>query len=465
MFCSQCGIQNEEGVRFCENCGQLLTGGAQDQQPIQQVPQQFPPGNGAPPVSSASQYYTATQTPPVNYSFYGQVGTQNSALAAQRPKRPIKPAFIIVGAAALVLIIVCIVLFNVGAHVASPRNVALNAFRNIYSGDYATLYNAVDITPGDFTGKSTFEKIMKKTADTQKLGKLLSCSVVSDKESTKDKKSIETVTIKYTMSSESGSQTTSIALIKQSGKKWLFYDDWKISSDGLVAGSYTVYAPKGATVNFDNVKVSSKYLSKGSNPTNNPQNYFDEYVLKNVLNGENDLKITSPYANDITDTVNVSDGDSYTPSSIKLSDSAAKLMSTTAQDDLGKLYTAAISGNDFSSVKSLFSTDTQAQNNGENSFSQLSDDLNYYYSYEKLESVTFSNVDISNAEVQSDGSIYAGVGFDYVYTLNVTDYYGGTSEFTQTNPQSYSTDMQFVYDNGKWDISYIGNIYFDFPQN
>jgi predicted butyrate kinase (DUF1464 family) len=72
---------------------------------------------------------------------------------------------------------------------------------------------------------------------------------------------------------------------------------------------------------------------------------------------------------------------------------------------------------------------------------------------------------ISKIEYSKMTLIYAEVGFDYVYTLNVTDYYGGTSKFTQTTPQSYSTDMEFVYDNGKWDISYLGNIYFDFPEN
>ncbi len=49
MFCKNCGAQVQDGVAFCPNCGQSVTGDAQAQNQAQPQPQPQPqPGTGAP---------------------------------------------------------------------------------------------------------------------------------------------------------------------------------------------------------------------------------------------------------------------------------------------------------------------------------------------------------------------------------------------------------------------------------
>ncbi len=464
MFCSQCGTKNEYGSRFCENCGQPLLEDVE--QPIQQASHEESFGYND--IGSADKTVSPSLTipRPIYSSIYSQGATADGAVLAQSlPRNPINTKLIIISVVAAVVVIACIVLYHIAAVLASPQTFAVNTLRSAFNGDYTTFYNSLDITPGDFTGKAAFLEMMKGSAGKEKTGKLLSCNVTSVKDTVQNKKAVKAVTVAYTSSATSGTQKQTYYLI-DSGKRWLFFNNYKLELDGMTANSYTVYVPKGGTLDFDNISVGEKYLSANSDASDGTQTYYDTYVLKNVFEGYNDIKITSPYTNDFSDTVEVTDGDTYIPSGIELSDSTTAVLGSTVQDDLNKIYTAAIAGDCFDDISSIFSSDSQVQSNLGNTYNQLVDDISYQlYSGCSLKNVTISNVQPDSSAFENSGAIQVSANFDCNYTMvetsSYSDYYyndgtdnsGTTSEFTPSDPYQADVNIEFVYENGNWVIS------------
>ena len=97
MFCSNCGTSNQDGVAFCANCGNPLVSNTQPAQPVQ-------PEFTAPVQPESAQPEYAQPTPAA-------------------PKKNLKP--IIIGAIAVIAVIILLFVFLGGSGASSPEDAAI----------------------------------------------------------------------------------------------------------------------------------------------------------------------------------------------------------------------------------------------------------------------------------------------------------------------------------------------------
>ena len=289
MYCGECGAKNEKGASFCESCGARLE-----------------------------------NSNPVN----------NKQKKEQKPMNK-KTKIIIIVVIALALVIVGLFVFL--SNLTNPKNVAKDYIEAIVSQDGNKLYNYLDVD-GDttFASKKVFNDILKEEKEDTKIDNYKITDVTYS-----SSKLQATVKFTYTIKGSSSEQSSSVTLIKQNNKKYLFFDNWKINGTEVsTVKDFTLKVTKGSTVSYGGVKVTDKY--KDSNKSTSS---YDAYVLPVVFAYKTKITANLPSGMEITDEVTPSTYyNSYTEkfNSDNLSDKEKDKIVKTSKDALSKVYEAAI---------------------------------------------------------------------------------------------------------------------------
>ena len=380
MYCGECGAKNEKGASFCESCGARLE-----------------------------------NSNPVN----------NKQKKEQKPMNK-KTKIIIIVVIALALVIVG--LFAFLSNLTNPKNVAKDYIEAIVSQDGNKLYNYLDVD-GDttFASKKVFNDILKEEKEDTKIDNYKITDVTYS-----SSKLQATVKFTYTIKGSSSEQSSSVTLIKQNNKKYLFFDNWKINGTEVsTVKDFTLKVTKGSTVSYGGVKVTDKY--KDSNKSTSS---YDAYVLPVVFAYKTKITANLPSGMEITDEVTPSTYyNSYTVkfNSDNLSDKEKDKIVKTSKDALSKVYEAAIAGKGFNDIKSNFTKDGVDLKSFEKNYTSLVTSLSS--SSSKLTSFKITDAEIYYTKLDSDGNLEVELKVNYEYE---TKYKSFSGEEKTNKDDSYS---------------------------
>lgn len=403
MFCGECGAKNQKGDAFCKECGAKL-----------------------------------------------ESGENTTTVVNNQPRKSVSKSTKIVIIVVVALIAVLGILFAVFSNLTNPKNVAKDYIQAVVDQDANKLYNYLELE-GDSTyvSKEVFKSIIKENQTDSKVSNYKITGVEYS-----DGKLKATVKFKYTLEGSSSEKEDEVILIKQKGKKFLFFDDWKISDsiETSVVKDYKVKVTKGSELTFGGIKVTNKYLDKTDSTSK-----YDVYVLPQVFAYKTVVKAVLPSGLEIEQEVTPSSYySSYTVSfdEDSLTDSARDKIITIAKTSLNTVYTSAIEKKAFADIKSNFEHNKIDLTALEKNYNDLVNSLST--STNTLTSFSIDDMSIYDLELNNDGYLEVELKVNYDYEVKYKSY----NDEEKTNSDSDYDYMTVIltFDNGSYYLVGLDNL-------
>lgn len=392
MFCPECGKENEKGSKFCEQCGTKI-----ETEKTEEVKEE------------------------------------------KAPRKPMaKKTKIIIGIVAVVIVLLIIV-FSVLSGKYKPSKVAEDYFLAVVNQDADKLYQYLDVKNSGVTSKKVFREVF--SSDSKK--ELVNYSVASSTESTDGLSA--TVTINYTLKDSSKALTSTIDLVKDKKKNFLFFDNWTISEkSSMTTENYKLYVPKGASLKLEGIDIDKKYLSKNSDSD------YDVYEIPELFRGEYDATVVLKNGITLKDELNVSSYSSSRLTNLEVSDKDKKNIEKELTKTIPALYQSAIENKSFNDIKETYNYKGADLSNLEKSYTSFAKSI----SSSGLISLKVSDVDVESSKVTSDGYIKVTAEVDYEYTVKAL--FG--SEETKTNKTNRNMFFELDYFDGNYKLVNISSM-------
>lgn len=424
MFCQNCGTKNNDVSIFCENCGAKL------EKPVAPEATQQPVQPAQQPVQPAQQSVQPTQQP-----------------VQPKPRKPIPKLVIAVIAEAVVLVAMIVVFINVGKNVNSAEKVAEKFFVEVANQNYKEAYNILDVEENDFVNEKAFENA---TCNVE-LSKVTDYNVKKTRGSGDERE----VVITYKTKGSSSKKTYDISVNKQNDKNMLFFEDWEVSPESMLVEDFEVIIPAGAEVTVDGVKLGKEYKNKS-----NDDESIQYFVIPEMFAGEHQVVVTQEGMQEVRKLVST-DNYGYYLYEMYPDEETMETVLKTAMEDFETVYAAAAAGEDFDAVAGLFSSEEERQEEAQEYYENLRDELTDTEGYRVVNKVAFSNL---------EGEVYEGyidtdencmeVYLEYDYVVEYTEEWFGevTNETYNTSDYMY---LDFVYEDGKWLlVGFYGYLYY-----
>lgn len=406
MFCQECGTKNSDDSLYCEECGAKLDN----------------------PIIEASEIKKEQQYVQPEHDY-----VQTTKPAAVKPVK--KSTKIIIGVIVIIcLTIVC--LYNYAKKQCSPQKAAEQYFLNVMNGKWDKVYSDFEIKETEFITKGNFIEKQKKHGKTD-------YDIYKIRDVKPDKASLKTkVDILYRLKGDTESSDYSVILIKQSKKRFLFFDSWKVDPSSFIQKDYVIEVPKGTVVTLDGIKLKSKDVKENNDG-------YTDYMIPKLFIGKYSLKITKENMNDVNATILSEDGGYSLDQMTLKKDVSVKLMSD-AQEALAAIYKEGIAGSDFDKISDYFADDQEIRDQA------LSDFDNFKSSIKNSDGVGLQKVDFSNftgdTSYETDnGVLTVSVSLSSDYAADYTQADWWTGDITSSNYSgSNQNDFVYIFKNGKW---------------
>jgi hypothetical protein len=404
MFCGECGTKNKKGDAFCKECGSKLE----------------------------SVEVTTNKT---------------KKEVSNAPKKPMaKSTKIIIGVVAVV-VAALVALFIILGNITNPKNVAKEYIQAVVNKDGNKLYSYLSIE-GDstFVSKNVFNNYIKEKI---KDDAVTNYKITEVEYSTG--KLQATVRFTYTTKNSSSESNGKVSLTKDKSKKYVFFDNWKISDsiNTTVVKDYTLKVTKGSKLTFGGINVDKKYLNSSKS-----SNEYDVYVLPQVFGYETVVKAVLPSGLEIEEKVTPSTYYSTHTVSFDedtLTDAAKNKIIEVAKKDLNTIYTSAIAKKSFADIKSNFDVKgidlTKFEQSYNNFVIEFGNESNI------LTSFTVTNASIYDIDLDSNGYLEVEFKVNYDYAIKYTDYSNHEKAHSDSD-YDYMT-VTLTYKNGTY---YLVNI-------
>lgn len=394
MYCGECGTKNKVGDMFCKECGARLE---------QQVEQN---------------------------------NSSNNTIKETKPRQPMSKKKKIMIAVVAAIIIVFGIGYKIGSDLTNPKAIAKDYIEATIKQDGNRLYKYLEIK-GDktFVSKKIFNEAIKENGE-EVSG--VENYVINDVEYGEGKLTAR-VEFTYTMKGSSEEHESSVSLTKQKGKKYLIFDNWKISdftTESAVMKDFEIEAPKDTVITFADVKLTDKYLDEKESTSK-----LDVYVLPQVFTTSMTIKAVLANGIEIEDTVTPSSYSSpYTVSFDvdSLTESVKDKIITKSKEILNTLYSNGIARKQFNEIKSNFEHSGLDTTNINDYYTEFVSDLEDAYS--TLTSIDFTDISIYDIEINDDGNFEVELKVNYDYTVQ----YENWSDEVVTHEDSYYSYMDLV---------------------
>lgn len=407
MFCPDCGTKNDDDAVFCENCGTRIM-----------EESQVPPVPSVPPQQPAAFKLS-------------------------------KNVIGIIAAVAAVIVAV-IVFVSVGKSVTDYKKLAVKYVKAVEEGNWDKAYSLMNLPESEFLTKEAYIKVNEeKSVATVMNITAQDVSALKEKYDVNAALGSKVVAVTYACPGAS-SKSKYVNLDKMDSKAMLFFDSYKVSSDGSVAFDSVVKVPSGSKLYINGTEVNRSYMSD-----NKSTEKIDYYVIPFLFQGDNEIKVVSEYANDVEEVVNFyGTGDIYSVSSSQLTykSDMIEAAKNQAKQDLEKIVPAAVEQKKFSDI-------------GLNCLASAETTLNNYYtrnalgechsSYRDVKSLSLTNVSVkeSSSKVYTDSSD----GLPYIkitvnYSLTGFYLYKYNNETREGKNNSASASFSYKYNNGQWQL-------------
>ncbi len=368
MYCSECGAKNKEEDLFCSECGAKLEHDDKVDRDVKPVVKKV-----RQPMSKKSK-------------------------------------------AIIIIVVVVLVLlgssYKVASTLASPKRIAKDYIQALVDKDANKLYKYLNLDGDDtFATKDMFKTLVKEELADNNIENYKITDV-----DYADGKLSASVEFKYTVAGSSSEHDSEINLVKQKGKKYLFFDNWAISDvkDNMIVKDYTIKVAKGSKLVYNSIKVDKKYLDKDESNNN-----YDTYVLPIVFTTETELQVVLPSGLEISNRVTPSKyNTNYTVSfdENNITDKMKDSLLSATKDSINTLYQDAIAGKSFESVKSTYDRDGVDLKAIEEAYTSFVDKL--ADNNDKLKSITFNDISLYDLDVTKEGYFKVAVKVEYDYTID-----------------------------------------------
>ena len=374
MFCPNCGTKNDDEALFCEACGTPLREvEAPEEQAIPgyDTPEQ-PPVNEEPVWQQGQEQQPVTdngtfwQEPP--YSDPGYYGGQPSGGSVQKQKKPFPKLLIAVIAEAVIAIGLIVGLVKVIGDRFSPETTARNYWEAAMNHEWGKAYDYCSFPDSDLLTRQMYVNANANNTETvdydsvkvvdaseearesmDDLSSLLG-SEESDQTENIDSGDVKVYTIEYRLKGSEEKNYSYVTVTKSDEKRFLFWDDWKVTSSDSWASGVQMTIPENAEMSLNGVQADSSdaVVEDGMKTITIPYLFTGEYQLTVTEEGMEDYNSILPVYSYGVD-------ESY----IELIPSQETVDQVAAQagDDIKKVVESALEGKDFSEVEDCFTED------------------------------------------------------------------------------------------------------------
>ena len=391
MFCDKCGKSNKDNAQFCEFCGNKLVSNAINK-------------------NIAKEVNKKVETD----------ARQDMAVGMERPVSKLNLIIVFEIIAVIVLIYIGKV---IGDKYYNPEYLASQYFECLINGHPDKAYEyCLKNNETDFISKDMYCSIME-TGN----GRITSYKI----EKKEQDFSMRKYNIKYRFVGDSDTNTMTITMEKNSGKKKFFiFTDWKVSMVDYICKDYAVHVPKGSEVKLDEVVLSEK----NAEVSLDEETGYETYKLNGVFIGDHVIEIKKEYFQDIKRNIHISysdnDDPNYYAEDIYLEKSILDKLAKDAKDKFKYIMQAA-ANDDYSSI-----IDKCVEKEGrESSSDSLSEVMPSYFDELDVSDISFQASDYYNDyEYYSDyvavvvaeaelGYLEEYYGYDYK-SITANFYYG-----------------------------------------
>lgn len=389
MFCSECGAKNADSAKFCEECGAILE-----------------------EVNAVKDEKTKTSS-------------KNISINKKQ-----KSLMILI----LVIIVIIFAFYKIIATSVSPERIVEDYIQAISSKDYDTLYEIAGFS-GDttFLTKEQFQKFLdNRLGDTPISNYNVGKNISYENGNLKAKVPVNIVSnIGYT------EQEITVELSKLQSKKYLFFDDWKISNmssliNYSIIKDFKISVPKGTKISFGGINVENKYLDESNSDENE-----DIYLLPQVLSQE--TLIVFELSNGVKIEKNI-DRISYGYYSLELSlddfsDEEKEKINNLLKKDITSLINLTLQNKSFDEAKNSFPllTTDSMKKNYENQLKYL-ENLKYSVSDFNIKEVNLKSISLNTNSKLS-------ISFSIDYSWNAT-----SKESANTKSETELEFLTCIYD-------------------
>lgn len=432
MFCEKCGAALEDNCVFCENCGEKC---------VQEKP-------AAPIARAEIDSRLSVRTQP----------------AQSTPKRAIKLGMKqkIIIAVCLAVAVICAIGYGIMSNLSKPEKVVDKIVSAMQKGDYEALYGYLDVPQGEFLTKEMFVSANTKYAELAEKGdfdldfdssSLYSLRNIKTYSITPDKRSKSALSsdyeIEYTLAGSSDVYTMDISLVK-SGKKFLFFDDYRMDAEPFITDDVELQALPLLTLSINGTVLT---------PSSTENYYGSErniYTIPYMFTGTYDFKLTSDFTKEVNQAVTIDrygnlEGLNY---EMEPSDALTQTINDKTTSFIDALFKGIESNSDFSAIKAYTVSDSDMED------IYLRYRNSYTSSYYILDKLTYSNLKVTDTEFGTNKyKINISLDVLKVSHENPENVYEPSDEPREENLE-IKMSLIFKYENGDWLIESMSSRYY-----
>lgn len=416
MYCQNCGTKNSDDAVFCESCGTKLE---RNDLPVEQTPEMIQPKAVQPKAVPAADTAAVRQ--------------------------PVQKWLVVLILEAVALIAALYAALALAKKGFGAEHMAGNFFVEMANGDWEQAYGKLDVDESEFINAKMFALANQQTS----FGLINAYTVEKQGGAFGDlvAKSTglgTTVDVRYRTRGSNSDSSYEVVLNKQSGKKMLLFDDWKVSTDQLIGTDYRLHVPEGATVVFDGITLSDSYRDSGAD-----DDYGICYVIPQLFLGSHTFTVSKENYDEVTRTVQIrSSNDGCSVLDLAMKKEVLEDLIQLAGKNMQTIYTAAVEGKKFAAIEDLFAKD--AREDAEYAYSNLLSNLSgngssipYKLSFKNIQGSAYSN--------GTSVSLSAEYHIEYSYE----DWWDGSIN-TDSMDSSEQFTFDFIEEDGNWVQTNLG---------
>ena len=250
------------------------------------------------------------------------------------------------------------------------------------------------------------------------------------------------VTILYRNEGDESDSWFDVSVTK-SGKK----GGWYVSSNQLFADNLQLVVPSGAEVSVDGVTLEPD--EGGDYSLTDNGDGTAAYQISRLFTGRHLVTVAADGREEAARVWEVyGDGDYYEVTDLLYSEAAINNLQTLAAENMRRIYQGALSGQDFSELADIFTSDQDMLESIRQAYENMREELEGEYT--QVNSLDFYNMQAYSQNYE------ARVTLSFEYQASYTRK-SWSDELTNENTQnSDSLDFVFVQENGNWVQTSLG---------
>lgn len=409
MFCQKCGCQNAGDAVFCRKCGTSLEQDELDQWLDSVMPEKKQ----------------------LNLDVLKKV---------VQPRKTIQKWIFVLAGEIILSVVLLFSFFQKMSGLFRAETIAEHYFVALANGEWEEAYSMLELEEGEFTGKEAYCTYFENNS----LPPITAYSMQGENQNGTLGKN---VTILYRERGASSDMVYQISLNKQIKNKYIFFENWTVSTESFLSKAVPVTVPHGAAVSIEGIPLREAYLSE-------TENGLDSYSIPAMFTGQHQIEVSMPGMETVKEVFDAG-WDGYYLYNMQISQDTLQELLGQAEMDMQKIYMAAFQRTAFEEISDLFVADGEKTAEIESSYNSLIKEMtgNEYYQVETLDMTSL----VGEAYGSAEEGICAVVNVSFEYRI-LYSYLDSWENVRKSDTYNSEDELSFYYvlENGRWCLSNLG---------